>query len=254
VKIVVFGNGKVALEAMKWFREQGEEVAGLVLHPETSRRMGNEIISAAGLSKDRIFDASLLRQAGTIDAIRALKADIGVSVFFGYILKRELLDLFPRGCVNVHPALLPFNRGAYPNVWSIVEGTPAGVTIHYIDEGVDTGDIISQREVAVEPVDTGETLYRKLEERAMELLSETWPEIINGRAVPRPQPRTGGSAHRMRDVEQIDEIDLDKQYKARDLINILRARTFPPYRGAYFVKAGRKILVTIQLRYDDAAK
>jgi methionyl-tRNA formyltransferase len=254
VKIILFGNGKVALEAVKWFREHGEEIAGLVVHPGSSRRMGNEIVSASSLPKDRIFEASSLRQTGTIAAIKALEADIGVSVFFGYILKRELLDLFPRGCVNVHPALLPSNRGAYPNVWSIVEGTPAGVTIHYIDEGVDTGDVISQREVPVEAVDTGETLYRKLEEHAIKLLWETWPEIINGRAGSRPQPKTGGSTHRLRDVERIDEIDLEKQYKARDLLNILRARTFPPYRGAYFVENGRKILITIQLRYDEPAK
>jgi methionyl-tRNA formyltransferase len=254
VKTVIFGNGKVALDAVRWFRERGEDLAGLVLHPESNRRMGAEIISASGLLAERIFDGSLLRHADTIAALRALKPDIGLSVFFGHILKRELLDVFPRGCLNVHPALLPYNRGAHPNVWSIIEGTPAGVTIHYIDEGIDTGDIVSQKEVAIEPVDTGETLYRKLEEQAMKLLIETWPAIRGGQAAIRAQMRTGGSSHRVKDVEQIDEIDLERQYKARDLLNILRARTFAPYRGAYFVEDGRKVLVTVQLRYDEASK
>jgi methionyl-tRNA formyltransferase len=251
VKIVLFGNGEVALKVVRWLREQGEEITGLVLHPAARRRMGEEIIEASGLPSGRIFDGALLRQPETIAAIKALDPEIGVSVFFGYILRPQLLDIFPKRCLNIHPALLPFNRGAYPNVWSIVDGTPAGVTIHYIDEGVDTGDIIAQAEVPIEPIDTGATLYRKLEEESMKLLSKIWPDIVKGRVVTRPQPKSGGTTHRLKDVEAIDEIQLEKQYKGRDLLNILRARTFPPYRGAYFIEDGKKILVDLHLRYDE---
>ena len=254
MRIVLLGNGKVALDALTWLQGQGEEIVGLVLHSPTGRRMGDEIIAAADLSPDRVFDGSSLRQPETIAAIKALSPDIGVSVFFGHILKRALLEIFPKGCLNIHPALLPFNRGAYPNVWSIIDGTPAGVTIHYIDEGIDTGAIVSQQEVAIEPVDTGETLYRKLEEQSIKLLSETWPDIVSGRAMAKPQPQTEGTVHKVRDVQAVDELDLDKEYKARDLLNILRARTFPPYRGAYFVENGRKIFVSIKLTYDEPAQ
>ena len=100
---------------------------------------------------------------------------------FGYILRPNFLRLIPRGCVNVHPALLPYNRGAYPNVWSIVDGSPAGVTIHFVDEGIDTGDIIAQAQVVIEPVDTGESLYRKLERGAVAL----FPKLGRGYALDR---------------------------------------------------------------------
>src|SRR5207248_7068189 len=132
------------------------------------------------------------------------------------------------------------------NVWSIVDGTPAGVTLHYIDEHVDTGDIIAQREVLVDAADTGGTLYNKLERAAEALFCETWPLVRSGKA-PRIPQGSGGTYHRVRDVEAIDEIDLDRPYKAGDLINILRARSFPPHRGAYFRDGNRKVYIEVSL-------
>src|SRR5581483_3200217 len=174
-------------------------------------------------------EAPMLARPETIAGLRDLKPDLGLSVFFGYILRAPVLEMFPAGCLNVHPGLLPYNRGTYPNVWSIVEGTPAGVTLHYVDEGVDTGDIVAQREVAVEPTDTGATLYAKLEEACLETFAAAWPAIAAGTAPRRPQPAAPGTTHRRADVERIDRIELDRHYPARELIDVLRARTFPPY-------------------------
>jgi methionyl-tRNA formyltransferase len=184
-----------------------------------------------------------------VNAISALQADLALSVFFDYVLRPEVLRLFPRGAINLHPAYLPWNRGQFPNVWSIVERTPAGVTLHEMDAGIDTGDVIARQRVAIEPVDTGETLYRKLERACLELLKNTWPAIRAGKAPRRPQ-RGAGTSHRRQDTDQIDEIHLDRTYKARDLINVIRARTFPPYPGAYFRHRGRKVYVWMQLAYE----
>jgi methionyl-tRNA formyltransferase len=153
--------------------------------------------------------------------------------------------------VNLHPAYLPYNRGQYPNVWSIIEGTPSGVTLHYINEKIDAGDVIAQREVPVELVDTGETLYRKLEQASLELFKDTWLLIKSDKPPRIPQSGEPGTYHRTRDAEAIDEIDLDGTYVARDLINVLRARTFPPYKGAYFRHQGRKIYLRLQLFYEE---
>jgi methionyl-tRNA formyltransferase len=247
MRILYLGNNWVAWQLVSWLREQSEEIVGLVVHPMDRRRYGEEIIHSAGMDASRIFDGSRLRQPDVIEAITSLKPEVGISVLFGYILRRELLDLMPAGCVNIHLAILPYNRGAYPNVWSIVEGTPAGVTLHYVDEGVDTGDIIAQREVAVDPVDTGESLYRKLERTAVDLFKETWPLIRSGRAPRIYQSKGNGTYHSIRGVERIDEIDLDRTYTAGELINIIRARTFPPYPGAYFRRQGRKVYLRLQL-------
>jgi methionyl-tRNA formyltransferase len=222
-----------------------------VVHPSHKQRYRQEIIDAAGVSAPGIFDGSRLQEPQVLDAIAALKADIAVSIFFGYILRPAFISLPTAGCINLHPSLLPYNRGAHPNVWSIIDGTPAGVTLHYIDAGVDTGDIIAQREVPVEPVDTAETLYRRLERACIEVFTESWSLVRAGNAPRIKQSSCAGTCHRARDLECIDEIDLDASYKAGDLIDLLRARTFPPHTGAYFLSGGRKVYLRLQLAYED---
>ena len=246
MRIVYFANNLLAARLAEWLTSQGESIVAAVLHPEHRRKCSAELIAAlpAGVP---IIDGSKLSAPESIEQLRGLRPDIGVSVLFGYILRKDVLGLFPAGCVNLHPALLPYNRGAYPNVWSIIEETPAGATLHYIDEGVDTGNIIAQREVPVEPVDTGASLYSRLESAALLLFQETWPKIRSGESNPVSQSATSGTVHKVRDVTNIDCIDLDATYKAKDLINLIRARTFPPYRGAYFVHNGKKIYLELKL-------
>lgn len=250
MRILFLGNNWVGWQVLKWLREQNEEIVGLVIHPPSKQKYVDEMLAAADLPSRNLFDGSQLHQSEVMKAISQLGPDIGLCVLFDYLVKPEFIAMFRHGVVNLHPALLPYNRGQYPNVWSIVEGTPAGVTLHYIDEGVDTGDIIAQREVSVEPVDTGATLYRKLELASAELFKEMWP-LIKAGAVPHfKQSPQAGTYHRTRDVQAIDEIDLERTYHARELINILRARTFLPYKGAYFVVNGRRVYMRLQLDYE----
>ncbi|MFN2453666.1 MAG: methionyl-tRNA formyltransferase [Pyrinomonadaceae bacterium] len=252
MRILFFGNNWVGWQVAKWLKEYGEEIVGVVIHPAGKRKFGDEIIESSNVSPEAVFDGSQLRQPETIEAVRALQPEIGISVLFDYILNQEFLDLLPSGCLNLHPSFLPYNRGNYPNVWSIIEGTPAGATLHYMDKGLDTGDIIAQREIEVEPVETGATLYRKLEQTSVALFQEAWPAARAGALERRSQKDLQeGTYHRARDVEKIDEIKLDQTYVARDLLNVLRARTFPPYRGAYFVEQGRKVYLSLQLTYED---
>lgn len=251
MRILILGNNWVAWQVVRWLRDQSEQIVGLVVHPPNKRKYGNEIISSARVDPRYVFDGSLLRQPEVLQKIKELQPDIGLSVYFGYILRSEFLNIFPMGVINLHPAYLPYNRGAYPNVWSIVEGTPAGVTLHYVDEGVDTGDIIAQRKLPIEPFDTGETLYRKLEHACLELFKDIWPLIRDGKAPRIPQSKDQGTYHRVKDVERIDQTDLNRTYTARELIDIIRARTFPPHLGAYFIHNGRKIYLRLQLLPED---
>jgi methionyl-tRNA formyltransferase len=246
LRIAYFANNQLGARIGAYLREQGETIVALVIHPPGRRRFGEEILAACDVEPSHVFDGSRLGEVAVQDALGLTGAEIAVSVLFGYLLRRPVLDLFPRGGVNLHPGYLPYNRGAYPNVWSIVDGTPAGATLHLMDEGVDTGDILAQTRVAVSAWDTGETLYRKLEIACFELFRTSWPLVRGGRL--RPMPQEGpGSVHRVADVEKIDAIDLDATYTARCLIDILRARAFPPHRGAYFCAAGRKVFVEVKL-------
>lgn len=251
MRVFYMGNNWLGRRVLEWLVQRGEEIVGLAVHPEEEGTYVDEIRDAPSLEESRIFDGSSLRDEETIEAVRRLEPDIGVSVLFGYILLPAFLDLFPEGAINLHPAYLPYNRGAYPNVWSIVDETPAGVTLHRIDEDVDTGDILSQRQVEVRPADTGRSLYRRLEQAGLELFRSTWPRLMAGEIEGTSQDEEAGTKHYVRDVEDIDEIDLDAEYKVRDLINILRARTFPPHDGAYFEENGRRVYLRLELTEKD---
>jgi methionyl-tRNA formyltransferase len=247
MRIVCLCNNWLGWQVLQWLGDQGQEIVGVVVHPAGQGKCLGEIQSIADRAGSVVLEDSSVDEPEGLERIRSCKADIAVSVLFRNILRKPFLDIFPRGCLNLHPAYLPYNRGNYPNVWSIVEKTPAGVTLHYMDEGLDTGDIVAQEEVVVEMTDTGATLYGKLELAAFRLFQRTWPSIESCKAPRRPQGAEPGTSHRRIDVRAIDEIDLTQMYRAEDLINILRARTFPPYRGAYFRHNGKKVYLTLGL-------
>jgi methionyl-tRNA formyltransferase len=128
-------------------------------------------------------------------------------VIHGYrlILRRPILDRLPDRVVNLHISYLPYNRGADPNLWSLLEDTPAGVSIHYVDEGVDTGDVIAQRRLELGDDETLATSYAALQAAMLELFRELWPAIRDGRCGRRPQ--TGpGTSHRVADRAAVEHL------------------------------------------------
>lgn len=130
--------------------------------------------------------------------------DCLVSYGYQYILPKQVLDFFPLA-INLHISMLPWNRGADPNLWSWIEDTPKGVTIHHIDEGVDTGDIIAQWAVQFGPDETLATSYQLLKQAIDQLFVDTWPSIRNGTA-PRIKQPEGGSFHRKSDRAKVEHL------------------------------------------------
>lgn len=247
MRVFYMGNNWLGWKVLEWMSGTDDEIVGMALHPEGSATYAGQMRDAAGLPESQVLDGSNLRGEEVEESVRSLDPDVGVSVLFGYILRPSFLDIFPEGALNLHPAYLPYNRGAYPNVWSIVDGTPAGVTLHEIDEGVDTGDIWARRQVEVRPSDTGRSLYKRLEQAGLDLFQSAWPKWKSGELTPIEQSEEDGTKYYTDDVEKIDEIDLDATYTGRELIDILRARTFPPHKGAYFVKDGQKVYLRLEL-------
>lgn len=248
MRVVAFVNGRVGRDVVRCLAgDERADLEGLVVHPPGERSYGSEILAAAGLPDERVVEAPAVKSERGRSWVREVGADVGVSAFFGYVLPPEVLELFPEGAVNLHPAYLPYNRGTYPNVWSIVEQTPAGVSLHYMDEGVDTGSVLARRRVTKEPWDTGATLYRRLEDACVRLFEDAWPEFLKGRLEPEPQDPDAGTHHVRADVEEIDRIDLDGTYRARTLIDRLRARTFPPHECCYFEEEGHRIYMRLHL-------
>ena len=118
----------------------------------------------------------------TIDFIKQNKIIFLISYNYQYIFKKEILNKFLNKAINLHISYLPWNRGADPNFWSFMKDTPKGVTIHYLDEGIDTGDIICQKKVIFDPEkETLASSYQYLQTEIQELFKQYWEKIKLGR-------------------------------------------------------------------------
>jgi len=169
------------------------------------------------------------RDPGFLDTLRQLKPDLIVVVAYGQILPQSLLDLPPRGCINVHTSLLPRWRGAAPIQWAIASGdTETGVTLMRMDAGLDTGPMIAAVRTPITGSDTGATLHDRLAVLGAQLLVATLPEYLAGRLTPRVQPAEGVTIARK--IRREDG-RLDWKQSAETLWRRLRA--FTPWPGAF---------------------
>lgn len=128
-----------------------------------------------------------------------------VSYGYRHIIRPWVLEMFPGRVINLHISLLPWNRGADPNLWSFLEDSPKGVSIHLIDAGLDTGPILAQREVGWVDGDTLATSYERLTGAVEGLFREVWPMVRSAGLEPHPQP-SGGSLHRLRDRARYEHL------------------------------------------------
>jgi len=160
-----------------------------------------------------VFDFLKSTEAGVVQTMEPLDAaffdrhpvDFLLSHGYRHILKPHVLDRFPRRAVNLHISYLPWNRGADPNLWSVIENTPKGVSIHYLDAGIDTGDLIAQRVVQFAGGETLNTSYSRLQAEIAQLFQEHWRQIRDATCAAAKQVGTG-SFHRVSDREKVSHL------------------------------------------------
>lgn len=151
-------------------------------------------------------------------------------------------------CVNVHPGLNPYNRGWYPQVFAIINGLPHGATIHEMDEKLDHGPIICQRQVEINSWDTSRSVYERVQQAELKLLKEHLPIIISGDYKAQP-PDAEGNLNMIADFRSLCQLDMDKVVTMREAINILRALTHEPYQNAWFTgEDGDKVYVGVSIK------
>jgi methionyl-tRNA formyltransferase len=168
-RIVFFGNNYVGREVLAWLIKEGHTPVIVVMHRPEASYYFEDIKGLADRAGIDILYYDEVHEPAGIERLRAISPDIGISAYYGYILKPEIIELFSRGVINMHGAYLPWCRGRNPNVWTIVDQAPAGVTIHKMEAGIDTGPILAQRRVDLTPDDTAESLYRKMEKAMLTL-------------------------------------------------------------------------------------
>jgi methionyl-tRNA formyltransferase len=197
--------------------------------------------------REGVFVHSLLTTKNQLQVIKDIQPEYVIACGYRHIVPEEILDVPVGGCLNIHPAYLPYNRGANPNVWSIVEGTPAGVTLHWMDPNLDTGDIIARRKVEGDFSDTGKDLYERLEDAQVALFRETWPNIVAGEIDETEQEEDAGTYHRTSDFEELCELDPNEEVRVKEFLDRLRALTFPPYDNAKIEVDGETYYVEVDI-------
>jgi methionyl-tRNA formyltransferase len=173
------------------------------------------------------------------------KYDLIISLHCKQLFPKELVKTVR--CINIHPGFNPYNRGWYPQVFSIINKFPLGVTIHEMDEELDHGDIIVQEEVPLYSYDTSLTAYNRVVDKEKELIVKHMPEIISG-TYSLTQMRGTGNMNSKKDFDDLCNIDLAEKMTFEKAIDRLRALTHGEYNNAFFYDdQGQKIYVRIQL-------
>ncbi|MEX1254294.1 MAG: methionyl-tRNA formyltransferase [Dehalococcoidia bacterium] len=169
--------------------------------------------------------------------LEQLRPDILLSIFYDKILKPRVLALPRVAAVNLHFGLLPFNRGSFPIPWAIIDGNDAGVTLHHMDPGVDTGDIVAQCAVPVAGHETAREVYDRCTAAGRYLFEGYFPLVVEGRAPRRGQPAEGGTYY---PPGYAFDRWVDWSQPAGTLSRFARALTFAPYPGARSAFAARE--------------
>jgi methionyl-tRNA formyltransferase len=240
MRIVFMGTPEFAVSCLRACLDIGEVVA-VVTRPDKPKGRGRELAAppVKVLAEARgipVLQPARIRNTGFAEELRVFSPDICVVAAYGKILPRDVLEVPHHGSVNVHASLLPRWRGAAPIQWAIAAGdTRTGVCLMRMDEGLDTGPVISRAEVPIDPRDTSESLHDRLSEVGADLLRRDLPRYVAGELVPVPQPPDGVTLAPM--IKKEDG-RLDFGRSAAELER--RVRAFTPWPGAY-----------VELREDD---
>lgn len=234
MKIVFMGTPEFAVPSLEALLREGYSVTGVVTQPD--RPQGRKKVLTPTPVKEAALKHGLpvlqpqrMRSAEAISQIQELQPDLIVTAAYGQILPKEVLDVPKLGCLNVHGSLLPKYRGGAPIQRSIINGEKeTGVTLMYMAEGLDTGDMIAKVVVPIEDEDTSGTMFEKLSIAGAKLLIEQLPLIINGTAdrIPQNDAESTYAPNLTREDERIDWAS-----SSREIYN--RVRGLVPFSGGF---------------------
>ena len=201
---------------------------------------------------NRLFN-DLYRNNEEFSPISLKKCDPSTFDQYEMILSLHCKQIFPEWlvnnhrCINVHPGLNPYNRGWFPQTFSIINKLPAGVTIHEMDTELDHGPIIYQERLEIHSYDTSKDVYERILKVELELIKNHLDDLVNGTYTTHPMD-TEGNINYKSDFDLECRLDLDKTGTFSDFYDLLRALTFPPYKNAYFIdENGEKIYISLNI-------
>ncbi len=244
--ILVFcGTPSFAVPTLEKLVEAGHSVPLVVTQPDRPRGRGMELSvspvknAALRLGIAVVQPAAIKNNAEFRDQLAAIAPDAIIVVAYGRIIPQWMIDLPRLGNLNLHASLLPKYRGAAPIQWAIANGeSVTGVTTMRIDAGLDTGDILMQREIPIGTEDTSETLGPRLAAIGADLMVETLRGLDNGQIRPIPQDHSQAT---LAPILKKEDGRMDFARSAKDLFN--RLRGFQPWPGAFTTFKGKTLQV-----------
>ena len=244
MRIVFMGTPDFAVPCLQRLLEDGHEVPAVFTQPD--KPVGRHAVLTPPPVKQLalshgipVYQPTKMRDGTVAALLRELAPDCLVVVAYGRILPQEILDVPPRGCVNIHGSLLPRYRGAAPIQWSVIRGeTVTGVTSMFMDAGMDTGDIIDTLTTPIGENETAGELFERLAPLGARLLSTTLAAIADGTVTRRPQNDAEATMAPMLE-KAMGRLDLTRP--ARELHNQVRGMN--PWPGAFCTAGGKTLKI-----------
>ena len=243
MRVLFMGTPDFAEESLKSLVEANYDVIGVVTNPDKPKGRGMKMVASpvkqyAQEKGLKIYQPEKVRKnVEFIEEIKNLNPDVICVVAYGKILPKEILEIPRLGCINVHGSLLPKYRGAAPIQWAVLNGDKTtGITTMYMDEGMDTGDMILKQEVEIGENETTGELWNRLSKIGGELLVKTLKEIEKGTATREKQGDDFTTAPML--SKEMAKIDWNKK-TAQEIKNLVRGLN--PIMGAYTFLNGKKI-------------
>ena len=240
--LVFMGTPEFALPSLKGLLSAGAPISLVVTQPDRPKGRGRKMIAPpvkvlAEAEKIPVYQPQKVRSGEAIERIAALAPDCIVVAAYGQLLPAEILALPQLGAVNVHASLLPKYRGPAPIHWALIRGEEkTGITTMLMDIGMDTGDILMQSEVVIQPEDTAGTLHDRLAEEGGKVLVETLHLLKKGTLQPRPQDDSQATYAPMLAKED-GEIDWNEEAKKI----CCRIRGLDPWPGGFTLWEGKRL-------------
>ncbi|MDD5041849.1 MAG: formyltransferase family protein [Candidatus Peribacteraceae bacterium] len=236
ISILYAANRPIGLRCLNMLLTAGLTPAGLLIAEGAGASAQEEMQTL--VSGIPVLSGKSFRSPENVELLRSLKPDYLISVHFPYIIPKEILTLPRVGTLNLHPAFLPFNRGWNTPTWAIVEGTPFGATLHWIDEGIDTGNIALQEHVEVLPTDTAHELYQRALQAEERIFERAIP-LLQSQSLPRLPQSGEGTSHAKGDIERIRDLDACTDPALRERI-VRGLTTNDPEETAYRTIDGKR--------------
>ncbi|MGB9858352.1 MAG: methionyl-tRNA formyltransferase [Moorellaceae bacterium] len=241
MRIVFIGQAPFGRDCLKALVDQGEQIVGVLTIPDKpDQKSPNPVKELASELGIPLLQPPKLKDQEVIRWVADRKPDLLVLAYVTQFVPKEMIELATYGGINFHPSLLPKYRGGSAMNWTIINGeTETGVTIHQIDEGVDTGPIVLQEKVPIDPDDSVKTLYfNKIYPLGVKMVAEAVRLIREGKAQPVPQDENQAS---FQPVIKEEHVGIDWSWPTQKIYNLIRGSD--PTPGAWSWFRGEKLKI-----------